>query len=362
MKKIKINHQLKRFFISVAIFLLTYSFVSAQGTADLELKTSNTNLKIGDEFLVDIVLKNPNQNNIISVRSWLDFDSSVLEAVSIDSSKSKFTLVAPGEDFVSNTDEKVKIGRSNISGGVKDLETTVATVKFKVISNSKLNSSIDFYDYQVSELGHTSVNIIDQNFPLNILSNKPKSLILNINSSGSSQNDALVNNPPVNEVDTSQETNYGGNINNTNTYILSPVSNLKINTGLNYVDLLWDKSNDINTKGYNIYYGRQSASYTRLKTIGNTNKYRLDNLENNQTYYFAVKAYDQFNKESAYSNEVGIIVGQPLSSTSPFPNLIDREITNIPEQPQNGPMMLWALLSAIGLAGSIVFSKKKQIN
>ncbi|MFC1734452.1 hypothetical protein ACFL6I_29490 [candidate division KSB1 bacterium] len=346
----------KKFIMVFLILIFGYSLVVAQGgDAELMLKPSKLEAVKDDEITVDIVLKNPSRQKVISVRSWLSFDPTALEATSINTSNSPFTLSAPGEDMVSMGEGRVKIGRSNITGGFGNPETTVATVSFRVLATSATNATIDFYDYQVSELGHTSVNIIDQGFPLNILSRAPESIQLNLN--------AGVTPPPPPTTTTTlpppitPTTDLGGQ--SLNTALMRPMD-LKANTGAGYVDLKWGAAQDSSRMGFNIYYGKTSGQYTRRRTTGNFDNYRLDGLNNNETYYFAVTAYDQFNRESDYSNEVGVIINQPLSSTSPFATMLQQTIARIPVQPQNGPLVGWLIFSSIGLGAAIVFGRKKQ--
>ncbi len=349
---------MKKALKKLAILTLLFagmSVVYAQGgDAELTLKPSVTEANSGDEFTVDIVLKNPTQQNVISVRSWLTYNKSQLEAVNIDSSASSFTLSAPGEDQVSHSEGRVKIGRSNITGGVKDTETTVSTVRFKVLEAYELTATIEFYDYQVSELGYTSVNIIDAGFPANILFEKPESIQISLNSgAGSAPQPTPTPTPIPTPIPTPD---IGGGL----ALDLARPVNLQVNTGSGYVDLAWQADLDAARVGFNIYYGKQSGTYTRRRSVGNVGSYRIDGLMNNEAYYLAVTAFDQFNRESDYSNEVGIIVNQPLSSTSPFEGLLQQITARIPAQPQNGPLVGWLAISAAGLAGSVMFRRKKQ--
>ncbi|MBU1017597.1 hypothetical protein KKA33_01055 [Patescibacteria group bacterium] len=337
----------------LTLLFLGISIAYAASDATLELRPSVTEAKTGDEFTVDIVLKNPSQQSVISARSWLTYDSSRLEAVNIDSSASSFTLSAPGEDQVSHGEGRVKIGRSNIAGGVKETETKVAVVRFKVLESYEFTTTISFYDYQVSELGHTSVNIIDQGFPANILSKAPDSIQIKLNSGAGS---APTTQPEPTPQPTPPTTDLGGGF---AVDMARPV-NLKANTGSGYVDLMWQAEVDAARTGFNVYYGKQSGTYTRRRTVDNVGSVRIDNLMNNEAYYFAVTAYDQYNRESDYSNEVGIIVNQPLSSTSPFEGLLSQVSARIPSQPQNGPLAGWLVFSAAGLAGTLVFGRKKN--
>ena len=350
---------MKKSLKKLAILTLLFAGMSvayAQSSdADLELKSSVTEAKQGDEFTVDIMLKNPTQQNVISVRSWLTYDKAQLEAVNIDSSASSFTLSAPGEDKVSHSEGRVKIGRSNITGGVKDTETKVVTVRFKVLGIYEGTTSIDFYDYQINELGYTSVNIIDAGFPANILSQKPASIQIKLNTGAGSASAPIPTPTPIPQPIPTPIPDIGGGF---AVDMARPV-NLQANTGSGYVDLKWNADFDTARVGFNIYYGKQSGQYIRRRSVGNVGGSRIDNLMNNETYYFSVTAFDQLNRESDYSNEVGIIVSQSLSSTSPFEGVLSRVSAKIPSQPQNGPLVGWLAISAAGLAGSIMFRRKK---
>lgn len=349
----------KTLFKKVAVVILLfagYSVVSAQGDAELELKSVATEAFKDQQFSVDIKLNNPGLQNIISVQSWLSYDVSVLEAVAINTNLSPFGLAAPGENNISSSEGRVKIGRANIAGGVSDAEAIVATVAFRVLADRALTTTIDFYDYQVTELGHTTVMIMDGGFPLNILSKKPEAFQISLNPGAlPAEPQAPVFTPQAPAI--IPQSIGGGSVFSSN--LIRP-TNLKVNTGSGYVDLRWDFVSDPARIGYNVYYGKVSGIYTRRRSIGNVNQFRLDGLTNNDTYYFAITAYDQFNQESDYSQEVGVIINRPLSSTSPFEGLISQALSRLPAQPQNGPLVGWLAFSAIGLGATIVFRPKKR--
>lgn len=317
-----------------------------QADASLEFTSLTTEARVGDEFDVQVTLKNPGLQNVISVRSWLSYNPDIFEGVGISTDDSPFTLSAPGETEISNDEGLIKVGRSNISGGYAQAEAKVATVRFRVKTPYAIAARIDPYDYQVNELGHTSVNIVDQAFPINILSEEPESLIINLNPGAAPYGSQF----PDTEV---VVTGFGfANLNRP--------QNLMVTTGPGYVDLKWDKSNEPELVGYNIYYGKTSGMYTRRRSIGPLNQYRLDGLNNNEVYYFAITAYDSQSRESDYSDEVAIIINEPLSSTSPFDEVIASLLARVPLQPQNGPLVGWLSFSALGLGGTLAFRKKKM--
>ncbi|MBI5411703.1 fibronectin type III domain-containing protein [Candidatus Peregrinibacteria bacterium] len=318
----------------------------------------------GQEIALDVVVKNPGKQNIVSVRTWLKYDIARLEGVAIDAKDSPFTLVAPGEDEFDATQGQVKLGRANISGGVNMEEIKVAAVRFKVKTAEPITTTIGFYDYQVSELGHTSINVIDNGFPVNLLNKAPESLKINLNGGGTSTISVPV---PVTATGTATGTpppaasgTVSGGV--ANDFVpmanLARPSNLRVGTQPGVASLTWDKSKEKDLKGYYLYYGRQSGSYTRRHDTERSNKAEIMELTQGETYYFAVTAYDKANRESDYSDEVAVIIGQPLSSTAPMDG---NKLGRVPNQPQNGPLAGWILVFAIGLSTAFFF-RRKQTN
>lgn len=104
---------------------------------------------------IEIWLSNPKKNPISSVRSFLAFDTEVLEGKEINiPEESPFTIVAPGEQEFDARNGIVKIGLSTSEGKVVTEEKVlVASVKF--FSKNKVFTTIDFYD--PGDEGHTLV-------------------------------------------------------------------------------------------------------------------------------------------------------------------------------------------------------------
>ena len=97
------------------------------------------------------------------------------------------------------------------------------------------------------------------------------------------------------------------------------VQNLRATTDGTSVFLAWDALQSSTLKAYNIYYGTTSGQYIQRKTIaGDQNTLTIRNLPAGTTYYFAVRAVSAGDEESAFSQEVGITVGDPSSSTAPM--------------------------------------------
>lgn len=333
--------------ISVMLLFLSPFAYAQQSDATLELRPSQTQAQNADEFYVDVYLQNPSAQNIISIRSWLQYNPGDLEVLSIDRLTSPFSLAAPGENAASASEKLIKMGYSNIEGGSTATEAEISRINFKVKTTQAKQTTLSFYDYQVSELGHTNVNVMSQGFPVNILAQKPDSVSITLN--GGSV-------PPV---------EMGGN----NEQVTSPSStgplpeplNLKADTRSGEAHLKWKALNEKGMTGYYLYYGKTPGLYTRRKTLGRVSEFIVDDLRNGETYYFAITAYNSAGDEGNYSNEVGIIVGEPLSSTHPFQTIEVNEIlAQVPVQTESGPALNGLLISVLGLGVVLGLGRRRK--
>ena len=70
------------------------------------------------------------------------------------------------------------------------------------------------------------------------------------------------------------------------------------------VTLAWDPNNEPDIAGYQVYYGTSTGIYTDSIDVNNSTTCTISDLEEGQTYYFAVTAYNSSYEESGFSNEV----------------------------------------------------------
>lgn len=85
------------------------------------------------------------------------------------------------------------------------------------------------------------------------------------------------------------------------------------------VRLYWDPNTEPDLAGYVLVYGSASGVYSSSVTLpASATTHELTNLPNG-TYYFAVRAFNGANAQSAYSNEVRVVVisTPAISSVSP---------------------------------------------
>ncbi len=102
-------------------------------------------------------------------------------------------------------------------------------------------------------------------------------------------------------------------------FSLLQVRNVRVTTEGSAVYMGWDPLQSSQLAGYNVYYGTTSGRYIQRKsTDAETSSLTVRSLPVGTTYYFAVRAVNQENKESAFSQEVSVTVGDPSSSTAPL--------------------------------------------
>src|SRR4026209_576177 len=68
--------------------------------------------------------------------------------------------------------------------------------------------------------------------------------------------------------------------------------------------LVWDPNAESNVAGYKLYSGTASRQYSSVVDVGNTTQYRLTNVVEGTSYFFALTAYSTAGLESGLSAEV----------------------------------------------------------
>lgn len=107
----------------------------------------------------------------------------------------------------------------------------------------------------------------------------------------------------------------------------------------------WDANRESDLSGYKIYYGTASRSYREVLDVGSVTSRRITGLQAGLRYFFAVTAYDFSSNESAFSEEVNIVIPdtpaddsdtekseeplQPLVYNFPNPFRVNQQSTSI---------------------------------
>ena len=282
------------------------------------------NLQVGEQFSLDILIKNPSRLPIYSVSSWLSYDSSILSAANLSDEKSAFPLAAPSEFQISQTEGLVKIGRASLGQPIVTEEILVATLTFSVLKNPN-NTNISFHDFQGNDLGHTAVLTIDNIITRNLLERMPRALIFPSSSISPEQTQAIQ--PAISVFVTpipsgSLVTLPSGTTNSSSQLEIPRPEGFRARTTADgKVETLWKFGEDTRIEGYYIFYDEKSGFYIHRKDVGKTNvfSFPLGAFERGKRMFLSVKAYGGGGTVlSDFSDEASLVVGTVGSESHPF--------------------------------------------
>jgi tetratricopeptide (TPR) repeat protein len=77
------------------------------------------------------------------------------------------------------------------------------------------------------------------------------------------------------------------------------------------VSLAWNPNTEPDLAGYKIHMGTSSRKYSQVIDVGHVTSFTVSNLQQGQTYYFAVTAYDIFANQSRFSVEISATIPGP---------------------------------------------------
>ena len=123
------------------------------------------------QLKIKISLENPSKKPVTSVQTWLSFDPAVVKGKEVITADSAFSIPAPYANSFDNTNGLMMLGLSNPEP-VTSENIAVAEAVFELANDETV--LVDAYDYREDLSGHTSVNIIMDGKPYNILL-KPES-------------------------------------------------------------------------------------------------------------------------------------------------------------------------------------------
>lgn len=350
---------------------------SCPGFLEEDAQTYRTKpLSVGDILDMDIVLENPSRESITRVRSWLTYDPEYLHG-DVITMRNPFP-VPEEKEFLEN-EGHARIGGYTEGEGVQGLRIVIARVQFSVKKIAPNGTIISFYD--ATPQGHTSattgptqsqrdlgaralralrVTFTGQSPTTPPASSSSSASVLKANgetctedrqctsnicnagrcstsrtpacikrahcASGNCKENICEENA-VPSTASSAATVASASVASSgvekregnSAFSLLQVQNLRATTEGSAVYLRWDPLRSSQLKAYNVYYGTTSGRYIQRKTVdGSTTNLALRSLPIGTTYYFAVRAVDHSDQESAFSQEVAVTVGDPKSSTAPF--------------------------------------------
>ncbi|MBI3816968.1 fibronectin type III domain-containing protein [Candidatus Peregrinibacteria bacterium] len=281
-------------------------------------------LQTGNTLDMYLVLYNPDRDKIHHVRSWLSYDSQILEGSLITIGDS-FSVPTPGEEDFAPGDGLVKLSASAEEGKEPSEQLIViARVQFHVLrSPIGGRTPLSFYDVQSSLLGHTFASNKTGQQETNALgADVPSLMVLTEEVQTHTGANSSASDADVSSSSASEEVNASSNSSSEQrtAFVLLQVQNVRVGTEGSSVSVAWDAFHSSELGGYNVYWSTQAGRYIHRHSLGSdATSFILRGLPTGTVYYFAVRGFDTQNEESAFSQEVAVKVGDPSTSTSPLP-------------------------------------------
>ncbi len=307
---------------------------------------------------IDVLASSPTPQDITTVRSWIQYDTSALELRNVEVLPVLSSLM-PGEQTADKTQGIVKIG-GGISVKLTQARTPIARLTFRVIGTS---SVIRFYGYKPDGSGETSVLKTDGT---QMLMAEPS--VLNVNVAGGSK----VSTKSSSAAPSPQTTVAQQVVAPTSSaFPLLQIQNVRVSTKDDTILLGWDALPSSELAGYNVYYSTISGRYVQRRSITpDTHSLIVRDLEIGMQYFLAVRGFNAGNQETAFSQEVAVVVGRPETSTAPLSgSTVSGTAGRNPVQTRGGAVVsgssglsdgiLW-LCVASGIIGTIVALRRQM--
>jgi hypothetical protein len=333
-------------------------------------------LKDGDPLDMDLIIHNPSGDAIHRYRAWIAYDPSVLEGEVVESAQT-YPTPTPGEMNFSKIDGYIKV--SGTADTPQSATTQiVAHIRLHALPTTQSSSPITFYDPLGAVSSHTTLITLNGTQEKALAMTIPGSLVVRLTPSAATgsgtnslkdstgngsvttgttgqngQSSSMISNTGMlstNTTSSSQQsesaagigqTSSTGNPFSTTTPAVTPgvfdllqVQHLRVTTEGSSVFLAWDVLPSSELVGYNLYYGTISGKYVQKRSVDkNSTTITIRALPTGVTYYFAVRGINGDNRETDFSQEVGISVGNAATSTAP---LTASSLTLSPKTPNTG--------------------------
>lgn len=273
----------------------------------------------GQTLDLDVILGNPTQEAIRSIRLWLSYDAETLEGTTLMIAPFFPNVVAGQADFVPLSGY-AKIAASAEPGKeLREPVMTVARLAFAVKSTRASATPLSFYDQRSGTEGHTFVTTAAAP-EQNLLASPLGTLLVRFAVSAPAPSPAATrpsSTPPT--ASAHPEAPPPESSAPSQSFGLIQVQNVRIGTRDQNLYVTWDPLSHPKLQGYNVYYGTLQGRYLQRRSVSVASRGAvIRDLPTGKTYYTAIRGVDDENRETAFSAEVSVEIGNPGTSSSPI--------------------------------------------
>lgn len=295
-----------------------------------------TPLKTGDTLDLDIVLINPTQEKIAKVRLWISYDAEAMEGTTLAVSPA-FPVLTPGEVDFSPLSGYAKIAASAKPGGEPaDAILPVARLTFTIKNSAAGSTPLSFYDRLDGIDGHTVVSTVTAP-QLNLIPAPLGALLVQFSAPVKASSGTLATH--LNEASSSYSSSVSdvssasassaeipavNTPDDASTFSRIQAQNVRVGTKENTLYVTWDALSHPKLQGYNVYYGTQQGRYLNRRSVSVASRGAvIRDLPAGKTYYAAVRGVDDGNRETAFSTEASVEIGNPSTSSASIVGSLD---------------------------------------
>ena len=245
----------------------------------------------------------------------------MLEARSVELSPALAPL--PDEQSIDAQAGIVKVG-GGLQATVAAGPTALARVTFRVLSTERV-SELKFHRYGQADIASTAITPkTGKSVPLLA----PSTLVVQLGSTlapvaagqAATSASAASTDPSV--------------------FASLQVQGMQVTTKDNSIFVAWATLPSGELKGYNVYYGTTPGRYIQRRSVPATSStVALQDLSPATQYFLAVRAYNLQDQESAFSQEVAVVVGRPETSNAPLSGYLQRPVQGNPIQTRGGQVV-----------------------
>lgn len=289
-------------------------------------------LKAGEELDMDLVIKNPSKKNIDRFRVWINYDTSTLEGIDVTVSPD-YPVPTPGENVFSPDEGYIKVSGTSQTGK-NDEEIVVARIRMRAKEPRFEGTPLTYFDASGTSESKTGIFHKDGTTDVNALVLNPGYLFVRFDTTGM-QNSSAVSSSDQNQSAQSNANSSAASVTSVDAassaastatpvvpstvFTMLQIQGLRVTTEGSSVFLAWDPLPSAELVGYNVYYGTTTGQYIQRRGVDSAaTTLTIRALPVGTTYYFAVRGVNGRNQETEFSQEVGISVGNPRTSTSPL--------------------------------------------
>lgn len=320
---------------------------------------------------IDLVVKNPVRQAIAGVKAMIGYDSLALQGKSFQM-RPEFSIQAPNAGRFMQAQGYIMVDAATSDGAERTEELiVVARLQFQILASESTTTVLSFLPMMDPTKPASGIYAKQNGEKRNILTQELPALLVFLHeeqapsssSTGFSTSSSGIGPSPVPTPDSGAPST---------PFNLLQVQGVRVTTEGTAIFIAWNALPSTELAGYNIYYSTESGRYIQRRSVPrDTTAAAIRALPENVRYFLAVRAFNARNEESAFSQEVAVMTGDPASATARLYGKVDggtvgknplqqKPIQHVPGESGSGTVVLLLVLLSATI-GTVVAVRRQLI-